>query len=133
MKYIIDTHILIWFQLNDEQLKSNIYEILVNPANKIVISDASLFEIAIKKKINKLQDFAASVEDIIAVAKRDGFQILPITHDHLVAYNDVPLFEEHRDPFDRLILSVALSENVPIISSDSKFKLYLPDIELIAA
>lgn len=74
MKYIIDTHILIWFQLNDEQLKSNIYEILVNPANKIVISDASLFEIAIKKKINKLQDFAASVEDIIAVAKETVFK-----------------------------------------------------------
>lgn len=133
MKYLIDTHILIWFQLNDRRLKSTIYEILVNPENQIVVSDVSIFEIAIKKKINKLEDFKASIEDILIVAKEDAFQILPISHNHLSSYDGVPLFDEHRDPFDRLILSVAISENLTVISSDEKFKLYQHLIKLIEA
>ena len=82
MKYLIDTHILIWFQLNDKKLKANIYAILTNPDNKIFVSDVSLYEITVKKKINKLPDFIATIDDIVLVAQQDKFHFLPISHTH---------------------------------------------------
>ena len=133
MKYIIDTHILIWFQLNDKQLEANIYDILTNPSNKIFVSDISLYEIAVKKKINKLPDFVATIDDIVLVAKRDKFKFLPIAHKHFLGYDLVPFFNYHKDPFDRLIIATALSENLTIISADEKFKFYLPHVQLIEA
>ena len=133
MRYLIDTHILIWFQLNDKRLSSEIYAIIVNTENTIFVSDISLYEIAIKQKIGKLPEFDATIDDIILVAKQDKFRFLPITHQHISTYNSVPIFDNHRDPFDRLIIASALTENLTIISTDEKFKLYLPDIQLIEA
>ena len=131
MKYLIDTHILIWFQLNDARLRVDIHAILTNPDNKIFISDISLYEIAVKKKINKLPDFIATIEDIVLVAKQDKFHFLPIAHTHFLRYDSIPFFDYHKDPFDRLIIATALAENLTIISADQKFKLYSPDIQLI--
>ncbi len=133
MDYLIDTQILIWFQVNDKQLKPSTYEILVNPENRIFVSDASLYEIAIKKNVNKLPELYATIEDIVEVATQDRFHFLPISHAHISKYNTVPLFENHRDPFDRLIIAVALFENFTIISSDDKFKMYRPELQLLEA
>lgn len=133
MKYLIDTQILIWFQLNDRQLKRNIRAILTDTNNQIFVSDITLYEIAIKQKINKLQELYANLNDIILVANEDKFKFLPISHTHLLVYGDVPLLSEHKDPFDRLIIAMAISENLPIISADEKFKLYTPLISLIEA
>ena len=119
------------FQLNDTQLKPAIYSILVNPNNKIYVSDVSLYEIAIKKSINKLPDFNASINDVITVCQQDKFQFLPILHIYIADYESIPLFDNHRDPFDRLIIATALSENLPIITADEKFELYLPHTQLI--
>lgn len=133
MNYLIDTQIIIWFQLNDKQLKPDIYSILVDVENKIFISDISLYEIAIKKKISKLPSFLATIEDIIIVGNQDGFTFLPISHNHISAYDSIPVFENHKDPFDRLILATALSENLILVSADEKFKQYKTLIRLIEA
>lgn len=133
MKYLIDTQILLWFQSNDKQLKSSIKNILNDTNNQIFVSDVSLYEIAIKLKINKLPELYASVEDIIFVANQDSFQFLPISHNHFLTYDIIPSFSDHKDPFDKLILATALSENIPIISADEKFKLYDSIIALIEA
>lgn len=133
MKYLIDTQILIWFQLNDKQLKANIRAILTDTSNQIFVSDVTLYEIAIKQKINKLQELYANLNDIILVANEDKFQFIPISHTHFLAYDDVPLLSDHKDPFDRLIIATAISENLSIISADEKFKLYTPFFTLIEA
>ncbi len=133
MKYLIDTQILIWFQLNDAQLKPSIRATLTDTNNQIFVSDVTLYEIAIKQKINKLQELFATLNDIILVANQDKFQFLPISHNHFLAYDHVPLLSDHKDPFDRLIIATAISENLPIISADEKFKLYGSLIHLIEA
>lgn len=133
MDYLIDTQILIWFQLNDKQLKPNIRAILTDTNNQIFVSDITLYEIAIKQKINKLQELYATLNDVIVVANQDKFQFLPISHIHFLAYDGVPLLSDHKDPFDRLIIATAISENIPIISADEKFKLYDSFINLIEA
>jgi PIN domain nuclease of toxin-antitoxin system len=133
MEYLIDTQILIWYQEDNRRLSFEIYEILNNPKNIIWIGQVSIYEIAIKKAIGKFETFTISIEDLVEQIKIDGFQILQIKNSHLARYGNIPLLEIHKDPFDRLILATALSENIPVISSDEKFKNYTSIINLIEA
>lgn len=133
MEYLIDTQILIWYLEDDRRLSTKIYEILNKRENIIWVSQISFFEIAIKQTLGKLETFTVSMEYLFNQVKIDGFQILPLKNIHISAYKDIPLLSTHKDPFDRLILSTALSENIPIISADEKFKNYTSIIHLIEA
>lgn len=133
MKYLIDTQILIWFDLSSPRLKSNILDILVNPKNKIFVPQVSLFEIAVKQNIGKLPELLWTTEVIAKQMEKDGFELLKIENSHIQRFINLPVFDNHRDPFDRLIIASALTENLTIISTDEKFKLYLLDIQLIEA
>ncbi len=133
MTYLIDTQVLIWFQAVDSRLKPSIYELLTDLQNKIWVSQVSLFEIAIKQKLNKLPELDLSINRIVELIENDGIGILRISNNHIAAYDNLPLLPIHRDPFDRLILATALAENLPIISSDKNFRLYVPQIQLIEA
>jgi PIN domain nuclease of toxin-antitoxin system len=124
IKYLIDTQILIWYQLNDRKLRADTLKLLKNRQNKIFVSQVTLFEIAIKQKLGKLPDLNISIDKLIETIEGDDFEILSIKDGHISSYDAIPLFDEHRDPFDRLILATALYENMPVISADEKFKLY---------
>ncbi len=124
MKYLIDTQILIWYQLNDKKLRADNLKLLKNRQNKIFVSQVTLFKIAIKQKLGKLPDLNVTIEKLIETIENDDFEILSLKDGHLSRYTDIPLFEDHRDPFDRLILATALNETMAVISADEKFKLY---------
>lgn len=129
MRYLIDTQILIWAIINPEKLSKQIIEILEN--NEIFVSQISLFEIAIKQKIGKLPDFPISINSLIKLINQDNFNLLPLHTRHIETYHEIPLLEHHRDPFDRLLLAIAMSEKMPIISADTNFVHYLSYIQLI--
>jgi PIN domain nuclease of toxin-antitoxin system len=133
MKYIIDTQVIIWFQLFDKKLSPSIYESLIDVKNTVYVTQVSLFEIAIKQKIGKLPELDKPIDEIIELIRKDGFEILPIKNEHIIAYNKVPLRDDHKYPFDRLIIATALSENISLISADEKFKLYDSLVRLIEA
>jgi PIN domain nuclease of toxin-antitoxin system len=133
MQYLIDTQIVIWFQLFDKRLKSTVYELLIDGTNTIFVSQVSLFEIAIKQKIGKIPELGKRVTELIELIKKDGFDILPISNTHIASYDTVPTFDEHKDPFDKLIIATAISENLTVISADEKFKFYTDVINLIEA
>src|SRR3546814_9937075 len=80
MELLIDTQVLIWFQLNHPSLSKTALEVLTNPGNTIYVSDISLYEITIKQTIGKLSDFNVDVADIIAVGKENGFDFLSLNH-----------------------------------------------------
>ena len=63
--------------------------------------------------------------------ERDGFNMLELQIEHINAYADIPLFPDHRDPFDRLLLATALSENIPVVSADGNFALYTGLVQII--
>lgn len=88
-------------------------------------------ELAIKLKLGKLTEFIVSIEYITTQLLLDGFTILPIVNNHIFSYQSIPFFEEHRDPFDRFLLATALSEQIPIISTDKNFILYRPLVTVI--
>jgi PIN domain nuclease of toxin-antitoxin system len=131
MKVLIDTQILIWYQLYDPKLQANIYDLLTCLENTIYVSQISLVEITIKQKIGKLPKLDVSISALANLIEQDGFIVLPLHTQHIEAYNDIPLFPNHRDPFDRLLLATAFSENIPIVSSDGNFELYKQYVQIL--
>lgn len=131
MQYLLDTQILIWSLEDNPKLNSRLRSLIENSENIMSISQFSLMEISIKLKLGKLPEFIVSMEYITSQLLSDGFTILPILNNHIFAYQSVPFFEDHRDPFDRFLLATALSEQIPIISVDENFKLYRPLITVI--
>uniref|UniRef100_F4C2M0 PilT protein domain protein n=1 Tax=Sphingobacterium sp. (strain 21) TaxID=743722 RepID=F4C2M0_SPHS2 len=131
MEILIDTQILIWFQLNHPNLGKTASELIIDPNNTIYVSDISLYEIAIKKTIGKLADFDVDIQDIITIGQDDGFNFITLDHDAITTYTDVPFHEWHRDPFDRLIIAIAKSNNLTLLSADEKFELYKDYVRLI--
>lgn len=127
--YLIDTQILIWSIISPNKLTDSVTEILLN--NVTWVSQVSLFEIAIKQKIEKLPEFTPSTKTLLQQMSSDGFRLLPIKNEHVSAYDAISLFLEHRDPFDRLILATAFSEVLPVVSADSNFELYTDQIQLV--
>lgn len=133
MVYLVDTQIVIWFLLFDDNLTPPIYDLLIDTNNSILVSQVSLFEIAIKQTIGKLPELDKSISELTTIITNDGFDILPLQNEHLAEYSTVPLLPNHKDPFDRLIIATAISEGLPIISADEKFSLYQNLVTLIKA
>jgi PIN domain nuclease of toxin-antitoxin system len=129
--YLLDTHCLIWFQLNNGQIPETVLNIIQNPDNVILFSQVSLFEITIKQKVGKLNAFYATVEEVYQQGIKDGFTFVSIQNQHLYNYNNIPLVQDHRDPFDRLLISTAIVENAIILSADEKFKQYSEYINIL--
>ncbi len=97
---------------------------ILDKNNEIFISIASLWEISIKTSINKLT-IKSAYELIIEDVTENDMEILPINFAHTVIQNKLPF--HHRDPFDRIIVSQAIAENMNLISKDAVFDTYFAD------
>ncbi len=126
MRYLIDTQILIWLIGISDKLPNNIFKLLTNSKNEISVSAVSVWEIAIKTSIGKLT-FPFEVKYLINEIGNLKINILDINCTHLIKVAELPF--HHKDPFDRLIISQAMIEHLPLISSDKSFKKY--DVEII--
>ena len=125
MNYLIDTHILIWFIEGDEKLSKKAQALIANPANNIYISQASLWEMAIKISIGKLS-LSISLSELELFLSSNQFQILETRFRHYEILRNLPF--HHQDPFDRLIIAQAKAEDYILITNDNRFKLY--DVKL---
>ncbi|MGG7663578.1 type II toxin-antitoxin system VapC family toxin [Dyadobacter sp. BHUBP1] len=130
MKFLLDTHTLLWFIEGHTQMSFKAREIIENPRNKVVVSSASLFEIAIKLKIGKLA-LRKSLSGFLEDVENARIEIVPILNSHLAAYQLLPDLPDHRDPFDRLILATSISEGAELISKAPKFKSYRDFVSII--
>ena len=122
MKILLDTNALIWFANGDEKLSRNAIDSIENPENEKFVSVASIWEIAIKKSIGKL-DFPFDLNNLVDILENNGFFMLDILSKHAIAIEILPLI--HRDPFDRIIFAQALTEEMQLISVDKIFDDYL--------
>ena len=122
MRYLLDTHTLLWFISEDKKLSNRARQLILDSSSEIFLSIASLWEIAIKVNIGKLaldQPFEQLFPKELHFHK---IRILDITVDNLVRLTTLP--SHHRDPFDRLIIAQALDEEIPIIGVDTRFDRY---------
>lgn len=131
MKMLLDTQILIWFQLDAPQLPNRLKHIIEDTENEVFVSHLSFIEIAIKQAVNRLPEFAVTLDELIRKVDADGFTTLPVLLSHIRTYPQVPFYADHRDPFDRLLLATALAEQMPIITADEKFSRYRDLIDVI--
>ena len=118
--YLLDTHTLLWTLFNENALSANAKKIILDD-NDIFVSIASLWEIAIKQSIGKLE-ISESIENIAQACKNEDFYLLSIIPSHLDHLKTLP--QIHGDPFDRLIISQAATENLIIVTKDSKIPEY---------
>nr|WP_295934854.1 type II toxin-antitoxin system VapC family toxin [uncultured Dyadobacter sp.] len=130
MKFLLDTHTLLWFIDGDSKMSHNARELIEDRRNEILTSVASLFEISIKLKIGKLL-LEKSLDGFIRDVDKALIQVIPITNPHLLAYQKLPDIPDHRDPFDRLIIATACAESMTIITADPKFKNYSSHADII--
>ncbi len=117
MEILLDTHILLWHLTDNPNLSREKSDLIENPSNSIFFSMASLWEIAIKTSIGKLT-VTAPIENLVPIE----VQILQINIPHLKIMQSLPF--HHKDPFDRLIISQAIAENLVLMTDDEKFKYY---------
>ena len=121
MNLLLDSHILLWFILDDKKLKPSIKKEIENLDNKCYVSMASLWEIAIKKSIRKII-LKHKLPDFVSLINNSGINIIHVELNHI--YPIVNLEFHHRNPFDRIIICQALEEDLTVITHDDKFKLY---------
>ena len=121
MKLLLDTHTFLWF-LDDSPQLSQKGKALLEADNELLLSVASLWEIAIKLRLGKLT-VAVPIEVLMTQQlTQNDIVLLPITVAPLIVVSTLPL--HHRDPFDRLLVAQALVEQMPIVSADPAFDAY---------
>jgi PIN domain nuclease of toxin-antitoxin system len=125
VRLLLDTHVFIWSVTASRQLKAATREYLA-AAQAVYVSSASIWEIAIKSRLGKIdadaQLFAAAIDD-------SGFQPLPVTVGHAAAVARLPL--HHTDPFDRLLLAQAFAEPLRFVTADRTLAMYGGAVEVI--
>ena len=131
MDILLDTQILVWSFDAHSPLSKEYKSILEDVSNRIFVSQISLIELAIKKNINKLPDFVPDMHIVAEQIIKNGFDLLKLTNEHIFAYQHLPLFQEHRDPFDRMLIATAMSDNLAIMTTDAKFYFYSTLIKII--
>jgi PIN domain nuclease of toxin-antitoxin system len=121
MNLLLDTHIVIWFITNDDKLSKKIKDHIEDSKNKCFVSIASYWELSIKYSLGRL-NLNSTIEEIFNIIEKSGFDILPITLNHIVQLSKLEHF--HNDPFDRLMISQSIIEKLYLVSNDNYFPAY---------
>ena len=121
MKYLLDTHTLIWLSERSPKLSMRTKELFVDRKNSIYVCSASLWEIAIKVRLGKLK-LRSTFRELLNHVENSDFEMLQIENDYLEKLSVLPFI--HRDPFDRLLIATALSEGLTIITTDDNIQRY---------
>lgn len=115
MKLLLDTHLLLWAAGQPEQLSGAARALLTDPANELIFSSASLWEIAIKHGLGR-KDFLVDARLLRRGLLDNGYKELPITSEHAVAVESLPHI--HKDPFDRMLVAQASVEGITLLTAD---------------
>ena len=121
MRFLIDTHILIWFLEGNSLLSAKQRSLIEDGDNSVLVSIASLWEIGIKVSLGKL-DLVATIPAIIKKIDSQSIEILAITPDHILQVSNPPF--HHKDPFDRMIIAQALAAATSLMTVDRDFAKY---------
>ena len=123
MGYLLDTCALIDMLFNPERLSTKARAVLEG-SNSLAVSIASFWEIMIKQQIGKLGIKETSAQDLKTACTALDIEVLQTEIKHIDLIRSLPRYKDHGDPFDRLIICQALSEKLPLITSDGKMSRY---------
>jgi PIN domain nuclease of toxin-antitoxin system len=129
MKLLLDTQVWLWMQASPSRLAASTKALIVDPANSLMLSAASAWEIAIKYALGRLPLPVAPSDYVMSRMARSGTTGLPVEHRHALHVATLPA--HHRDPFDRLLVAQAQLERLTIVTADPKLDAY--DVPRISA
>ena len=126
MRYYLDTNILVFVLLDQlNEIDNSVIEVLKDYSNLFYISTIAMRELILlykngeikKSKYKTYKDIFHSIEEL-------GYEIKPFTKQHVEIYSELVPETDHKDPTDHMIIAQSISDKIPVISSDKKFKLY---------
>ncbi len=119
MRFLIDTHYVLWSALDSTQMESWARKLIVSLNNEVLVSAASIYEISLKVRLGKLPEAADFESDLILnIENRLGYRLLPLEPESMMR---AARFEyKHGDPFDRMISAQAIQHHLPVLSTDPK-------------
>jgi PIN domain nuclease of toxin-antitoxin system len=126
VRLLLDTHALLWWLEGNDALGPQARALIEDPANDVLVSAVSLWEIVIKARIGKLR---ADLGEIVGAVEQEGFAMLGISSEHLLALSELP--QHHRDPFDHLLIAQAIVEGASFVTADGNAASY--PVPLVAA
>jgi len=127
MIYLLDTHTFIWTILQTNKLSKYSKEIISIRSNEIYVSTVSFWEISLKTKINKFSFANINIDDFPHHAKNMGFTIIDMQEEETITFHKLPLKNNHKDPFDRMLIWQAITKDMTMISKDELFGQYKKD------
>ena len=122
MRVLLDTHAFLWWIADSRRLSTVAYEGIFDNANTVLVSAVTSWEVATKYRLGKLPEAEAMAYDIVSMIAFQGFSEMPITVEHGDRAGSLP--DHHRDPFDRMLIAQAFSEDLVLISNETLFDRY---------
>ena len=123
MRYLLDTHTLLWYFQNDENLTQKVREII--DREECYVSLISIWEIAIKQSIGKLK-YSKSIREIVELISKAGFNLINFSDEECDVIKQLPFY--HKDPFDRMLIAQAKLKELVILSKDEFIPKYPVDV-----
>jgi len=121
VRLLLDTHTILWFFDEVNNLSEAAYKAIMNPGNEKYVSIASAWEVAIKISLEKLS-FTGGTANFLAAVEESGFTLLPIKGEYVKLVESLPFL--HRDPFDRMLVVSAVYEGMCLVSADTNIQKY---------
>lgn len=122
MRLLLDTHTFIWYVTDNPRLSANVKLLIEDENNEKLVSIASIWEMAIKHSIGRLNFSLPFMEFVRQQLSVSNIGLLEININHIEVVASLPL--HHRDPFDRLIIAQSMAEKIPVLSVDAIFDAY---------
>jgi PIN domain nuclease of toxin-antitoxin system len=122
MRVLLDTHALLWAAFRKDLLSARARKLIETPANEILVSAASAWEIATKYRLGKLPLAQVLVEDFVPRVAAAGYILLSISAEHALRAGRLPA--DHKDPFDRMLAAQAIDEDLPLLSNDEQLDVF---------
>lgn len=124
MRLLLDTHTFVWWDSEPQKLSNTVLNLIFDKNNQVMLSFVSIWEIQIKHQLGKLPLRIPLTQIINHQQNVNNLELLPITVSHILMLDQIPIQSNHSDPFDRLLIAQAISENIPILSRDTQFANY---------
>jgi len=128
MRILVDTHLLLWAVARSRRLPGEVRSLLLDTANEVYYSAASIWEVAIKSALRR-RDVRADPVVLLRALAQSGFSELPVTATHAARVAGLPAI--HGDPFDRLLVAQSLVEPMTLLTNDAILAGYGPLVRLV--
>jgi len=124
VSYVVDTHYLLWSLIDPSHVPGRTVQILMSPQSTKYVSKISLWEIALKYTIGKLKLEGVTPEEVLQTSVESGYEILDVSEEYIASSYKLPFIENHRDPFDRLLVWQCIRNSIVLLTADKRLKGY---------